>query len=112
MSKSEKQLCRLYSELSASDQATLLAFAQFLHARAPREIPPAAPQPRPQQESVVGAIKRLSAGYPMLDKSKILHETSALMSQHVLQGRDAKEVIDELEGMFLRYYEEWKADQG
>ena len=42
----------------------------------------------------------------MLDKSLLLNETSALMTQHVMQGKDAVEVIDELELLFRRVYEE------
>ena len=41
----------------------------------------------------------------MLDRSKMLNETSSLMTQHVLNGRAATEVIDELEIMFKRHYE-------
>jgi hypothetical protein len=46
--------------------------------------------PRPSQESVVAAIKRLSKTYEMLDRGPMLNETSALMSAHVLQGRPVK----------------------
>jgi hypothetical protein len=49
-------------------------------------------------------MKRLSATYHMLDKSKLLNETSALMAQHVMQGRPAHEVIDELEVVFELHY--------
>jgi hypothetical protein len=41
----------------------------------------------------------------MLDKAKMLNETSALMAQHIMQGRDAEEVIDELEQVFATHYE-------
>jgi hypothetical protein len=41
----------------------------------------------------------------MLDRSKMLNETSVLMTQHVISGRDAVEVIDELEILFRRHYE-------
>ena len=69
--------------------------------------------PRPENESVVAAIRRLSKSYRMLDKSDMLHETSDLMSSHVLKGRPAEEVIDELEVLFLRHYEKKKqADSG
>jgi hypothetical protein len=40
----------------------------------------------------------------MLDKAKLLNETSALMAQHVMQGRPAEEVIDELEIVFEMHY--------
>jgi hypothetical protein len=35
----------------------------------------------------------------------MLNETSVLMTQHVISGRDAAEVIDELEVLFRRHYE-------
>ena len=41
----------------------------------------------------------------MLDRAKLLNETSVLVSQHVIHGRDAREVIDDLEALFRRHYE-------
>lgn len=111
MKPTEKKLLKLFSELNDGDRDTLLAFAEFLRSRSPREakpakeVPPPEPIPRPENETVVGALKRLSASYSMLDKSKMLHETSGLMAQHLMQGRAAVEVIDELEIVFQRYYE-------
>jgi len=101
----EKRLCHVIGQLSVADQQVLLAFAEFLHARA-KPIEPVEPQiiPRPPKESVVAAIKRLSHSYPMLDKAKMLDETSTLMTDHIMRGRDAVYVIDELEKLFLRHY--------
>ena len=75
---------------------------------APQVDPTQEPQviPRPENESVVAAIKRLTATYPMLDKPQLLNETSALMTKHVMQGVGVVEVIDELEDLFLRFYNE------
>lgn len=104
----EKRLLAIARELSEADADNLLAFAEFLQQRgkpALREIPSPEPIQRPAQESVVKAVKRLAATYPMLDRAKMLNETSVLMSQHVIQGRDAVEVIDELEILFRRHYE-------
>lgn len=122
MSRLDDQLLALFRSLPAGDQATLLAFAEFLRSRAGAVAAPVAPEapapipepeaiPRPEQESVVKAVKRLSRTYPMLDKSKILNETSALVAQHVIQGREAAEVIDELEMVFRRFYQELKSGQ-
>lgn len=109
MNQSDKKLLKLFSELQEEDRRTLLAFAEFLHGRGGVEEAAEIPQPaaiaRPERESVVAALKRLSASYHMLNKSKMLHETSALMAQHVMQGRDAVAVIDELEIVFRRHYE-------
>jgi len=53
------------------------------------------------------AIQRLTATYPMLDTAKLLNESSELMSSHILQGREAVGVIDDLESLFGRYYEKY-----
>lgn len=112
MTTRTQQLQNIFEQLPSSEQDMLIAFAEFLQSRT-LETPQICqkPQllPRPVQESVIGAIKRLSRSYPMLDKQKMLDETSALMSQHVLQGRNKSEVIDELELVFLRHYEALKA---
>lgn len=107
MSKDEKRLLSLFGRLPEPDRGSLLAFAEFLAARSGADLPPEPPRdiPRPERESVIAAVKRLSATYPMVDRAKVLHETSALMSQHLLQGREAVEVIDELERLFKRHYE-------
>ncbi|MCP4695736.1 MAG: Crp/Fnr family transcriptional regulator [Gammaproteobacteria bacterium] len=108
MTSVEKRLRTLIPKLNPADRKTLLAFAEFLLSRSPvyREILEANVQPRPPQESVVGAIKRLSASYPMLDKGKMLNKTSSLMAQHVMNGRDKNKVIDELENVFQQHYDE------
>lgn len=110
----EKTLLDRFNRLAAPEREMLLSFAEFLCARSSGvEVldsqPPAEPRdiPRPEQESVVAAIKRLSDTYHMLEKPKLLNETSALMTQHVMQGRDLVEVIDEMETIFRRHYEEW-----
>jgi hypothetical protein len=41
----------------------------------------------------------------MLNKDDMLHKTSDLMSEHILKGRSAPEVIDDLELMFTEYYQ-------
>lgn len=111
MAKDDARLTALYNRLPAAERETLLAFAEFLVSRSavPLDITPR-PAERPAQESVVAAIKRLSASYHMLDRSKMLHETSGLMSEHLMQGRPANEVIDELEALFRRHYQKQFGD--
>ncbi|MBK1703532.1 hypothetical protein CKO40_02915 [Halochromatium glycolicum] len=118
-SPEERRLLKLFRALEPQDRATLLAFAQFLMAGgAANDTRPSnqkdetdalaqqpRPEPRPQDESVIAAIKRLRRVYPMLDPGEMLHETSSLMAAHVLQGRDAGAVIDELEYLFSAHYE-------
>ena len=107
----EKRLLKLFDQLAAPERDMLLAFAEFLTARARgtdvEEVPTQPLDlPRPENETIIAAIKRLNASYPMLESRRLLDETSLLMSQHVLQGRDVNEVIDELESLFLRHYEQ------
>lgn len=109
-----KRLQALFEDLPEADRHTLLSFAEFLASRAPpkavvTEEP--VPHERPEKESVVKAVRRLSATYPMLDKAQMLNQTSALMAQHVMQGRAAVEVIDELEVLFEAHYQRYQATQ-
>ncbi len=116
MRRIEKELGEIYQKLPAEAQKQLLAFAQFLQQQHGSddhgELPPPQRIERPDNESVVAALKRLTTSYSMLDKSALLHESSGLMSQHVLQGRPAKEVIDELELLFAGHYNKLKTSRG
>lgn len=106
MTLDERRLLAVYQRLPDPARAQLLEFAEFLVARhgartvcAPRAIP------RPDEETVIAAVKRLSVTYPMVERDKVLYETSALVSAHLLQGRPTEEVIDALERLFQRHYE-------
>jgi len=107
-SKIEKRLRQILSELPDAQRRALLDYAEFLAQRYGGAVVPAEPLeiPRPEGESVVRAIRRLSATYPMLDRAKVLNETSALMTQHLIHGRKADEIIDELEVLFRRHFEQ------
>lgn len=97
------RLQQLLPSLPEAQQQQLLEFAEFLSTRHPGIPPVSEPLsiPRPEQETVVAAMKRLRETYPMLDPEQLLNEASGLMSAHMLQGRPANEVIDELEQLFL-----------
>jgi hypothetical protein len=113
-SKTEKRLREILAGLPAVQAQALLDYAEFLAARyvAPAELTEPLEIPRPAQETVIKAIRRLGATYPMVDRSKMLNETSVLMTQHIIHGRDAVEVIDELEILFRGHYEKQiKPDQ-
>jgi len=114
MAPEEKRLLQLLRRLPPSDRETLLSFAEFLAARAPGPDLPREPLPipRPREEKVVHAIRRLRETYPMLDHGKMLNEVSQLMTQHVVQGRPAAEVIDELELLFRAHYERLQGGGG
>ena len=91
-------------------QERLLEYLEFLHDRyageSAHEIAHPLPIPRPAQETVVGAMQRLRKTYPVLDMDAVLHRASALMSEHVVGGRSAKDVIDDLEALFRRKHEQ------
>ena len=108
MTKTEKTLLAMFSSMDESGQSALLEYAEFLAARHPLKQVSMKPLDieRPAQESVVAAIKRLSHTYPMLDRQALLHETSSYMMQHMMHGRDAIEIIDEMEVYFRRQYEQ------
>ncbi len=121
---SKKKLQQLFAELSEKDQHALLRYAEFLHTQAgqnqvdqnqnatEKEAAPATPEqpvglPRPAQEIVVAAIRRLAKNYPMLNHDRLLKQSADLMTMHLVQGRPAPEVIDELEALFLDHYNQY-----
>jgi hypothetical protein len=110
--RESKQLLGLYEQLSGESRQSLVDFAEFLLSRQQPSLEntgPIEPEyiPPRQGETVIQAIKRLSASYHMLDKGKLLNDTSALMTEHTLQGRDRDEVIEELEVVFKQHYQRY-----
>ena len=110
MNPAEKKILAVFKKLSKADRESLQVFGEFLLSRQKgqtlEDIPEPQLTPRGENESVVAALKRLSASYPMLDKPELLNESSTLMTQHVMQGRDVNEVIDDLETLFDRFYQQ------
>ena len=111
MAKDRKRLVSLFDNMDESARGSLLDYAEFLHQRAQSGQSQAVPvkhepldHPRPQNENVINAIKRLRASYFMLNTDELLNETSSLMAQFMIQGRDRVAVIDDLEALFERYY--------
>jgi len=103
MSNSAQQLADIFDYLPSDQQKTLLEFAEFLKSRAPAPKPVITEPvdiPRPETESVIAAIKRLTETYPMIDRATMFDATSGLMMQHTMSGRKAIEVIDELQTAF------------
>ncbi len=115
MNSEAQRLAKLLQSLSAEDRKTLLDFATFLQQREqqPAAIAPVLVAPtltaRPQDESVVAAIRRLKQSYSMLASDELLHETADLMSEHLLKGKAAAEVIDQLEQLFADKYARYTA---
>jgi hypothetical protein len=103
-----RRLQAAFERLPAAQQEMVLEFAEYLLERYGQDEVPQEPQwiERPDDESVIGAIKRLRTSYPMIDPAALLTETSELMSQHLTGGREAEEVIDELERIFQSHFEQ------
>lgn len=114
----------IFSRLTEQDQAQLLDFAVFLEQRVVAggeaengydeaqvtvEVTEPLPIERPPEEAVIAAIKRLSATYPMLDKSVMLNDVASMMTLHVVQGKSATDVIDTLEEKFLSAYNKYRS---
>ena len=113
-----KRLISIFDELDKASQQSLLDFAEFLQNKATEangedlaRIQEPNLLPIQAGESVIVALKRLSASYPMLDKSKLLSDTSVLVTEHTLQGRDREEVIAELDLVFKQHYQNY-VDEG
>ena len=109
--KQEQRLLQCFKNLDKTQRQNLLDYAEYLL----QKHPPPEPQPldplfipRPGQETVIGAIKRLRETYPMIDATALLNETSSLMAQHLVQGKGAQEVIDELEMLFAQRFADSK----
>ena len=109
----ERRLLDLFERLAPEQQDRLIAFAEFLDGRAPDPAAAAAlvAIPRAPGETVTMAIRRLTRAYPMLDRRKLMTEASRFMAQHALEGREASEVIDELEALFARHYKSMRNDE-
>jgi len=112
MNGEERRLMELFGRLGEEQQDRLIAFAEFLSAAAPEAggAGEPVPIPRPAGETVTLAIRRLVRSYPMLDRRRLMGEASRFLAQHALEGRPAGEVIDDLEAVFTRHYQQFKAE--
>jgi hypothetical protein len=114
-SREERALSKIYKELDSNHRQTLLSFANFLvqqqkeqSATSQENIVDLKPLniPRPKKESVIKAIRRLSANYPMIDTDTMFDAISKLMTSHIMEGRSAEEVINDLQALFENQYTE------
>jgi D-aminopeptidase len=110
MSPDARKLLDSFRSLSRERKAALLEFAAYLADKegASREEQVSQTPlsiPRPENESVIKAVRRLRETYPMLDQNKIFSDVSSQMTRHVMQGIPAVEIIDELEVIFRRHYQ-------
>ena len=115
MKKTEQKLLERFRRLPAEQQQALSDYADWLTSRyAEAEAPVVASTPldipRPSEESVIKAIRRLSDTYPMLDTSTMLSKTSSFMTRHLMEGQDSAKIIDEMEEYFRECYEKQIGD--
>jgi hypothetical protein len=119
LTKKERALCKFYKQLGESERETLLSFAEFLslkqtESESINEKKAVLQQPvlikATENESVVKGIKRLKASYFMIENENLLHEVSALMSEHVMKGVSAQDVILKIEAVFDKFYQQYKKD--
>lgn len=106
--KSSQQLTDLYESMDDERKLSLCDFADFLYAKAEpisKEIPAPEDVSRPQEETVVGAVKRLKIKYHMVESMTVFSAASSLMTDHMVKGRDVVEVIDEMEQLFESAYD-------
>ena len=111
--KDSKALIELYDSMDDERKRSLCDFADFLYAQAEpvsKEIPEPDEIPRPEQETVVGAVKRLKAQYHMVESMTVFSAASSLMTDHMVKGRDVLEVIDEMELLFEDAYKKLLQD--
>jgi hypothetical protein len=105
--KTAGEVSKLYESLGEEARRSLCDYIDFLTDRYEPvvvEIPEPDDIPRPENETVVGAIKRLKAKYHMIESMAVFSRASSLMTQHMMNGRDANEVIDEMEDIFEQAY--------
>lgn len=107
------RLQTIFQSLSHQEQQTLLYFAEFLEQnRQPsveEEKVAKVEIPRPDEEKVIHALKRLAKSYPMLKDEAILKQGADLMTLHFVSGQPAAEVIDQLEQIFEQHYQHYLA---
>ena len=107
-----QQLEILMSSLGINHQQAIVDYATFMVQQYKIQTPlEAGLKPkaiaRHEQETVIGAINRLKKTYYMIDSYTLLDETSSLMGQHILRGREASAVINELQSIFQVKYEKY-----
>jgi hypothetical protein len=114
MNSRDKKLLALFAKLEEHQQATLMDFAGFLASRPPagdNSVLKPRPMSRPENETVVQAIRRLTRTFPMLERHKLMNDTSRCLAEYALRGRPAAEVIIELEMVFAQHYRSAKDEK-
>lgn len=112
MNSDEKEILNLFKSLSEEDKTSIKSYLEFLSQKTIKKAEtPATPLniPRPENETVVGAIKRLKKTYPMLESTKLLNHASEILTSHLLKGKKKEDAIVELEEYFQKSFDELKS---
>ena len=112
-SRNADALLELFESLDQERQNSLFDFAEYLLSKGgpvDREIGEPVPVPKPDSETVVGAIRRMKQTYPMVDSLQVFSVASNLMTEHMVKGRDLDEVINEIENLFEQTYRDMLKD--
>lgn len=107
--KTPKELIALFESLDDERKASLFDYAEYLLSKGgpvKKKIIEPLDIPRPEDETVVGAIKRLKETYPMVESLAVFSSASSLMTEHMVNGRDVVEVIDEMQELFEKSHAE------
>jgi hypothetical protein len=100
------RIVALLERLDEEGRRTLLEYAEFLVTRADPAPPPERPAARPASETVLQAVRRLNRSYPALRRAALMQPVGELLSQHLVDARPAREVIDELEALYASRHAE------
>jgi len=112
-SRNADALMKLFESLDQQRRDSLFDYAEFLLSRGGpvvKEIGEPVAIPKPDTETVVGAIKRMKQTYPMVDSMKVFATASDLMTEHMVRGRDVDEVINEIEALFEQTYRDLRKE--
>ncbi|RLA07331.1 MAG: hypothetical protein DRQ51_06455 [Gammaproteobacteria bacterium] len=110
-----ESLIDIYNNLSPKNKISLMSYGLFLEQSydnkkflsttkditklKPKLIKPSA------DESVFAALSRLKKSYTMLNIDVMFDELSTLVSSHIVQGKNKKDVIIKLESIFVEEYQ-------
>ena len=104
----QHELRAVIDVLTDAEVASLLDFARYLRdRRSAAPVPEIVDIPRPEHESVINAIRRLTQTYPMLNRDTLFNEASGLMARHMMHGESSEDTIDQLEALFKSRYATW-----
>ncbi len=121
----QAQLERLSSMLDDDALAHLVSYARFMVAQRPSmpdavagEYPPAEKSSPAlsalapiEDESVVGAVRRLRRAYSMLDPRVLLGDVGEIMTLHATDERSTRDAITALEEIFASHYERYRDEK-